>query len=185
MYVKTDFNDDPRIFMIIGGAFNGTTKISMQLAMKYDAVLISRAQVRQILKLNHGKPVSRKAVNKVLLQLIMKVVGTNRNIVIDGNFTTAKQRESILKVLNSLSTLEDMFNNQKVKQEYKETINYINILNYSIIGVYVKPNYKLAFKKNIKCNFPIHIYDLESQYANFEKPYKDEGFKKIIKRRAR
>ena len=78
-----------------------------------------------------------------------------------------------------------MFENSEKTKNYKTDYNYVNIYSYSIIGVYIKPNRKLALKRNKQCNYPINIYSLEAQYLAFEKPYKDEGFKKIITKRAK
>ena len=184
MYIETDKNDNPRIFMLIGGSFNGKTKLGMKLAIKYDAVFISRSQIKQMLKVNGKKHPSYKVINKTLLHMILQAVGTNRNIVIDGGFTTAKSREQILEILNCLASIEGFLTNQDLK-EYKEGHNYVNIMYYSIIGVYIKPNYKLALKRNRKCNYPINVYRLQEQYSNLEKPYKDEGFTKILEKRAK
>ena len=50
MYLKCAKNNDPRIFMIIGGSFNGKTKQAMKYAIKYNAVLISRSDIRKTIK---------------------------------------------------------------------------------------------------------------------------------------
>lgn len=184
MYIKTSENNDPRIFMLIGGSFNGKTKMGMKLAIKHDAVFISRSQIKQMLKINGTKRPSSKIINKILLHMILQAVGTNRNVVIDGGFTTAKSREQLLEILNCLASVEGFLTNQNL-QEYKQNYNTVNIMYYSIIGVYIKPNYKLALKRNRQCNYPINIYRLQEQYSTLEKPYKDEGFTEIIEKRAK
>ena len=50
MYLQCMKNNNPRIFMIIGGSFNGKTEQAMKYAIKHNAVLISRSDIRKTIK---------------------------------------------------------------------------------------------------------------------------------------
>ena len=182
MYLKTRENKKPRIFLLVGAPFSGKSTIAKDLALKYEAEIISKPDIKRILfHAKQGKNPSSKQVFRCMLSQIVDCVCTNRNVVIDGTFITTAQRERLLKVLNDLGEFESYLNSAL---EYKRYINSINFLFYEVIGVYIKPNYELAQHKNKECNFPISVYDLEEQYRDFEKPCKSEGFNKIITRRA-
>ncbi len=181
MYISTKENPHPKIFLLIGGCFNGKGVWAKKLALKYNAEIISKPDIRKILTIKHkGKPPTGKEIYTTLLTMIATYVARNQNIVIDGTFVTEKQRSKILSILYSLTDFEKYFN---IPTNLKDQINSVNFLNYKVIGVYIKPNLKLAKKKNRQCNFPISPYSLEQQYKNLQKPYLDEGFHKIIKKK--
>lgn len=186
MYLQCMKNNNPRIFMIIGGSFNGKTEQAMKYAIKHNAVLISRSDIRKTIKsyTDNQKILNHYEVNRIALKMLMTAVGHNQNIVLDGDFTTVKNRRDFLEVIQFLTKPIDNINSSRYKY-LKNIQNYLNIIDYSIIGVYIKPNYKLAQKRNKQNNFPINIYQLEGQYCHFTKPKKKEGFAKIKVKKAR
>lgn len=182
MYLKTRENKKPRIFLLVGAPFCGKNTIAKELALKYNAEIVSKPDIKRILfHAKQGKTPSSKQVFRCMLSQIVEYVCTNRNVVIDGTFITEAQRKKLLNIITHLGDFESYINSAL---EYKRYINSTNFLFYDVIGVYIKPNYELAQKKNEECNFPISVYDLEEQYRAFEKPCKSEGFDKIITRRA-
>lgn len=181
MYISTKDNRKPKIFLLVGGCLNGKSIWAKKLALKYNAEIISKPDIRKILTIKHkGNPPTGKEIYTTLLTMIATYVAHNQNIVIDGTFITEKQRGKILKILYSLTDFQEYCNSPI---NLKHQINSINFLNYQIIGVYIKPNLRLAKKKNKACNYPLSPYSLDKQYQQLQKPYLDEGFHKIIKKK--
>ena len=110
-------NNNPRIFMIIGGSFNGKTEQAMKYAIKHNAVLISRSDIRKTIKsyTDNQKILNHYEVNRIALKMLMTAVGYNQNIVLDGDFTTVKNRRDFLEVIQFLTKPIDNINSSRYK----------------------------------------------------------------------
>lgn len=146
--------DKPKMILMCGLSGSGKSTISKELALKYNAVILSTDAIREEI---HGNPECQDNPEKIfgiLGHRIRKNLKNDRNIIVDATNLTVRNRRSI--------------------------IHYASNCEKTLICYVVNKPYEQCLIDNINREHPVPEYVLEKQNKRFSMPTYDEGFDKIV-----
>lgn len=144
----------PKLFIMCGLSGSGNSTIAKDLAIKYNAEIVSSDAIREELFGSFQNQSDNEKVFNIFNKRIRESLNKNKNVIADATNITIKSRRAIVEYVRKLDI---------------EKICYI-----------VPKKYKDCVKDNKNREHTVPEYVLEKQLRRFQIPFKEEGFSEMV-----
>ena len=145
----------PQLYIMVGLSASGKSSISKKIAKEKDCVIVSSDAIRG--EICEGGVIDQSkndVVFKIFYQRVKKNLKDGKNVIADATNITIKARHRLLEYVKNIPC---------------EKIAYV-----------IPKHIDQCLKDNIYKEYPVPNYLIQKQMMNFQVPFIEEGFDKIV-----